>query len=232
MPRPKKDTNKTATDNVADVIAGKSKPEAVEPEAVEPEAVELTNSQIVVNGQARLEALKTGYDKERKQLSWSSLCYGLAHFAEYADADTGHIDIAYKTELSLRLKAIGMKQGNINRLFQSITHAEAHMLINGCRDPEEISKILIGKKIKSQTAMRDYCAAVIDANPLAVAWVKRVKTVQHFESDGVEGKLDMLGHLEQSERDSFYAKLTKMMHDILDDAEKNVLLPAPKLKTS
>ena len=227
-------TNK-ATNNVSDTIASKAKAKAKakpKPEAVEPEAVELTNSQIVVNGQARLEELKTGYDAERKAISWSSLCYGLAHFAEFADADTGHIERSHVTALSARLKAIGMSQDNINRLFQSITHAAAHMLINGCSDPEKISIILIGKKIKSQTAMRDYCAAVINANPLAVAWVERVKAVQHFECDGVEGKLDMLGHLEQSERESFYAKLTKMMHNILDDAEKDVLLPAPKLKIS
>ena len=80
--------------------------------------------------------------------------------------------------------------------------------------------------------MRDYCALVIDADPLAVAWVERVKAVQHFECDGVEGKLDTLGHLEQAELENFYAKLTKMMHNILDDAEKDVLLPAPKLKIS
>ena len=232
MPRPKKDANKPATDSVADTIANKPTPEAVEPEAVEPEAVELTNSQIVVNGQARLVAIKKGYDAERKAISWASLCYGLAHFAEHADADTGYIERSHVTDLSARLKAIGMSQDNINRLFQSITHAAAMLLINGCSDPEKISIILIGKKIKSQTAMRDYCAAVINANPLAVAWVERVKAVQHFECDGVEGKLDMLGHLEQAERESFYAKLTKMMHNILDDAEKDVLLPAPKLKIS
>mgnify|MGYP003139966351 CR=1 FL=1 len=206
-------TNK-ATDNVSDTIASKAKAKA-KPKAspkLNKAGKKMAKNELAIAGAK--ETCKALTDK----LSAENMNEGLYYFSQVADADTGHIDRQHKSDLTAGFIDAGVEQSAINRLYQSITHPKAQLLIRNCKTPKAIAKRLAEKKIKTQSAMRAYCKEPMQIEQDIQDFVNRAKSARFVELPDVTGKIDILGHVEPEKLDAFFAAFAEKVQALSDKA--------------
>jgi len=209
----KANTNK-ATNNVSDTIAAKAKAKA------EPKATPKLNKagQKMAKNELAIAGAKKTCKALTDKLSAENMNDGLYYFKPYANADTGHIDRQHKSDLTAGFLDVGVEQSAINRLYQSIAHPKAQLLIQNCKTPKAIAERLAEKKIKTQSAMRAYCKEPMQIEQDIQDFVNRAKSARFVELPDVTGKIDILGHVEPEKLDAFFSAFAEKVQALSDKA--------------